>query len=58
MKLEELLEIVDTEIEFELYKGDRIGIFCKKDKGLEEYYQSFVWNINVEDGKMVIGLSY
>lgn len=58
MKLEELLEIVDTEIEFELYKVDRIGIFCKKDKGLEEHYQSSVWNINVEDGKMVISLSY
>ena len=34
MNLEDLLEIIDSELEFILFYGDRIGIFSKNDKGI------------------------
>ena len=58
MNLEDLLEIIDSELEFILYYGDRIGIFSKNDKGLENYKKFPIWNINVEGDKLVVSLEY
>ena len=49
MKLKELLNIIDDYQDFQLFKGDRIGRFNKKDKRLEPYFNEEVWNIQVED---------
>ena len=58
MKLEELLNIIDDYQDFQLFKGDRIGRFNKKDKGLEPYLNEEVWNIQVEDEVFEISLKY
>ena len=58
MNLEDLLEIIDSELEIELYYGDRIGIFSKNDKGLENYKKNPIWNISVDYDKLVVSLEY
>lgn len=58
MTLEDLLEIIDSELEFILFYGDRIGIFSKNDKGIEAYKKHEIWNIGIEDDKLVVSLDY
>ena len=58
MNLEDLLKIIDSELEFELYYGDRIGAFLKNDIGLVNYKYLPIWNINIEDNRLVVSLEY
>lgn len=58
MKLEDLLEIIEPGLEFELYKGARIGIFVSDDKGLKEYLDNDINEIQVKNERLVICLDY
>ena len=58
MKLKKLLNIIDDYQDLQLFKGDRIGRFNKKDKGLEPYLNEEVWNIQVEFLIFEISLKY
>ena len=58
MKLKDLLKIIDDYQYFQLFKGDRIGRFVKKDLGIEPYLEEEVWNIQVEDEVLEIALKY
>ena len=58
MKLEDLLEIIESGLEFELYKGARIGIFVSDDKGLKEYIENDINEIQVKNERLVICLDY
>ena len=58
MKLEDLLEIIEHGLEFELYKGARIGIFVSDDKGLKEYLDNDINEIQVKNERLVICLDY
>ena len=56
MKLEDLLDIINSKLEFELYLGDRIGIFSTDDKGLEQYLNNEINEIQVENERLIINL--
>lgn len=56
MKLEDLLEIINSKLEFELYLGDRIGIFNRDDKGLKQYLNNEINEIQVENERLIICL--
>ena len=43
---------------FQLFKGDSIGRFDKKDIGIKPYLEEEVWNIQVEDEVLEIALKY
>ena len=42
----------------QLFKGDSIGRFDKKDIGIKAYLEEEVWNIRVEDEFLEIALKY
>ena len=57
MQLEELIEILDTSLEFELYAdGDRVGIFSVDDKGLKEYFHKEICELTIEHNRISINL--
>lgn len=56
MKLEDLLDVINPKLEFELYVGDRIGIFCTEDKGLREYFNREINEILIEEKRLIICL--
>ena len=58
MKLKDLLTIIDDYQYFQLFKGDSIGRFDKKDIGIKAYLEEEVWNIRVEDEFLEIALKY
>ena len=58
MKLKDLLKIIDEYQYFQLFKGDRIGIFDKNDLGIEPYLEEEVLYIQVEDEVLEIALKY
>ena len=58
MKLKDLLKIIDDYQMFQLFKGDSIGRFDKKDIGIKAYLEEEVWNIRVEDEVLEIALKY
>lgn len=58
MKLKDLLKIIDEYQMFQLFKGDSIGRFNKKDIGIKTYLEEEVWNIRVEDEVLEIALNY
>ena len=58
MKLKDLLKIIDDYQMFQLFKGDSIGRFDKKDLGIKPYLEDEVWNIQVEDEVLEIALKY
>ena len=58
MKLKDLLTIIDEYQHFQLFKGDSIGRFDKRDVGIKPYLEEEVWNIQVEDEVLEIALKY
>lgn len=58
MKLKDLLTIIDDYQDFQLFKGDRIGRFDKRDVGIKPYLEEEVWNIRVKDEVLEIALKY
>ena len=56
MTLENLLKVIKSDLEFELYKGNRIGVFNTEDIGLEKYLDDEVNGIEVDNKRLVICL--
>lgn len=56
MTLENLLKVIKPDLEFELYKGNRIGVFNSEDTGLDKYLDEEVNEIEVENKRLVICL--
>lgn len=58
MKLKDLLNVIDDYQNFQLFKGDSIGRFDKKDLGVQPYLDEEVINVMVEDEVLEISLKY
>lgn len=56
MKLNELLEIIEGDLEFVLFKGDRVGVFERDDEGLKSYSNCEINEITVENNRLTISL--
>lgn len=56
IKLEKLLDLIEDEQEFELYKGNRIGVFIKNDIALDNYLDDEVNGIEVGKDRFIICL--
>ena len=57
MRLEDLLDIINTTLEFELYDDERVGVFCIEDSGIREYKNREVYCIDIKDNKLIIKLN-
>ena len=58
MKLKDMLNHIDSDLEFELYKGERIGIFKITDKGVNQYLEEEIIIFEVRNNRLVIDLFY
>lgn len=58
MKLKDMLNHIDSDLEFELYKGERIGIFKITDKGVNQYLEEEIIIFEVRNNRLVIDLVY
>ena len=58
MKLKDMLNHIDSDLEFELYKGERIGIFKITDKGVNQYLEEEIIIFQVRNNRLVIDLVY
>lgn len=58
MKCKDFMNIIQEETEFELFKGDRIGVFLVSDIGIEKYYEDRVICIYTNKDRLVICLEY
>lgn len=58
MKLKNILKYIDSDLEFELYKGDRIGIFKITDKGVNQYLEEEIIIFEVRNNRLMIDLVY
>lgn len=57
MKLIDLLEVIDKDIEFEIYNSNgRLGIFNTDDICLKDYLNNTVKNVYIEDERIVIDI--
>lgn len=56
MKLKNILKYIDSDLEFELYKGDRIGIFKITDKGVNQYLEEEIIIFEVRNNRLMIDL--
>ena len=58
MKLKDILNHIDSDLEFELYKGERIGVFKINDKGIDLYLEEEINIFEVQKNRLVIDLKY
>lgn len=58
LKIKDLLNHVDSDMEFELYKGERIGVFKITDKGINQYLEENINFFEVINNRLVIDLEY
>ena len=58
MKLKDMLNHIDSNLEFELYKGERIGIFKITDKGVNQYLEEEIIIFEVRNNRLMIDLVY
>jgi hypothetical protein len=58
MKLKDILNHIDSDLEFELYKGERIGIFKITDKGVNQYLEEEIIIFEVRNNRLMIDLVY
>lgn len=56
MKFKELLEVLNANVYFHLFKEKHIGIFDKYDIGVEDYLDNVVKEINIDDELLEIYL--
>ena len=56
MKLKDLLEIINNELEIELYLGDRIGVFKKGDRGLKSFLENEINELGVDGKRLIVCL--
>lgn len=58
MKLKDLLNHIDSDLEFVLYKGDRIGVFKITDMGINQYLEEDINVFEIENSRLIICLKY
>ena len=58
MKLKDILNYIDECKEFELHKGDRIGVFQVTDIGLDEYLEYEITMLSIDNQRLIICLKY
>lgn len=58
MKLKDMLNHLDSNLEFILYKGDRVGVFKITDRGINNYLEEEITVFEIEDNRLVICLNY
>ena len=56
MRLRELLEVLNTNVYFHLFKEKHIGRFDKFDIGLDNYIECYIKEINIDDEVLEIYL--
>lgn len=56
MKLKELLEVLNANVYFHVFKEKHIGRFDKYDIGLDDYLDNIVEEINIDDEVLEIYL--
>lgn len=58
MILKDMLNHLDSNLEFILYKGDRVGVFKITDRGINNYLEEEITVFEIEDNRLVICLNY
>ena len=58
LKIKDLLNHIDSDMEFELYEGERIGVFKITDKGINQYLEENNNIFEVINNRLVIDLEY
>ena len=56
MRLRELLEVLNANVYFHLFKEKHIGRFDKFDIGLDNYIECYIKEINIDDEVLEIYL--